>query len=170
MGHRLGCHVIFFAFLLFASAGLGWLLLKLLLLPCARTNQSLTHTLGQHRPASVVSVAATRTPPHRFVHKRCSVASTSRWHRHHTDAPDSSQICLNQGACYYVRLYRPLGSAVAVPSMAFPDGNTCPSPFRNHLGRRSDVPSAEPFGRIGRHLPAATIKVTSACQLLPYAV
>lgn len=31
-----------------------------------------------------------------------------------------------------LRLYRPLGSAVAVPSMAFPDGNTysVPAPFR----------------------------------------
>lgn len=58
------------------------------------------------------------------VNKRCSVVSTSRWHRHHTRCARFTPDMLKPRCV--LRLYRPLGSALAVPSMAFPDGNTYP--------------------------------------------
>lgn len=171
MGLRLGCHVIFFFFLFFCfftSAGLGWTglgpllkLLLLLLLPCARTNQShtLTHThtgpTQASQSASVVSVAATRTPPY-------SIGSQEMQRSKHISMASPSHRCARfkpvmlkpKGACYgctgpSVRLsqFRPWPSRMGIPAR---------TRFAAILGRTSerDLPSAEPCGRIGRHLPA----------------
>lgn len=158
MGLRLGCHVMF-CFCSFASAGLDWLLAQASPALCFRIKSN-TLDWG-HGPTSLPVCGILSPPPNATIaSKRCSVVGTSRWHRHHTEAPDSPQICLKQVPW----LYRPLGSVVAVPSMAFPDGNTCPppsSPFRNIWAAVVICPRPN-LERIGRQLSRGNLSCRPA--------
>lgn len=155
----MSCHFFCFSAFCFCWAGLLAFLAQASSALCSnQSNTTHTHTL-EHRhtlgrePTSVVSVAATRRHHRLITKKRCSVAGTSRWHRHHTRCARFTPDMLKPRCV--LRLYRPLGSAVAVPSMAFPDGNTysVPAPFRNPSWPQQRFALGRTSTCIGRHLP-----------------
>lgn len=157
----MSCHVLLLCFC-FCWAGLA-LLAQASSALCFESNQTHTHWTGAPR-ANQCGILS--PPPNAtIVSKRCSVAGTSGWHRHHTEAPDSPQICLKQVRAMLPWLYRPIGSVVAVPSMAFPDGNTCPppsSPFRNIWAAVVICPRPN-LERIGRQLSRGNLSCRPCC-------